>query len=304
MRPRPDAASALDPESGFSLVEMLAAIAIFIVVLGATLTALETFVLGIERDQRRNDAQQQARTALDRMTRELRNLASPTAGQPRAVDEAGPHDLVFQTVKPAESGAGDNTANARRVRYCLDARHPEAGVIWMQEQTWTTSTTPPIPPTASCPDPDAGWTSREAVAGNIVNRINGQNRAIWGYDASSTADVSFIRTTVFVDREPGSAPAESTLSTGVFLRNQNRVPAAAFTATITGNGHVLLNGSPSADPEGQPLNYAWYDGPTQVGTGITYDYLAPTTGARSLSLTVSDPGGLQADAPPQTVTVQ
>ena len=304
MRTRRDATQTMGQECGFSLVEMLAGIAIFVVVLGATLTALETFVLGVERNQRRNDTQQQARTALDRMTRELRNLASPTPDQPHAVDKAAPADLVFLSVKPAESGTGANTANVRRLRFCLDTSDPRAGVIWRQEQTWATSTTPVVPATASCPDPDARWTSSEVVTANVVNQANGQSRPLWTYNASTTADVSFIRTTVVVDRAPGAAPAESTLSSGVFLRNQNRLPSAAFTATITGNGHVLLNGSPSSDPEGQPLTYTWYDGATQVGTGVTYDYLAPATGARSLHLRVTDPGGLHADAAPQTVAVQ
>jgi prepilin-type N-terminal cleavage/methylation domain-containing protein len=296
--------SVLRHEGGFSLVELLAGMAIFTVVLGATLDALGTFALGIEQNQRRNDTQQQARTALDQMARELRNLASPTPGRPEAVDTAAAYDLVFQTVDAAGPNAGANAANVRRARYCLDTSDPRSGIVWKQVQTWTQSTTPALPSTGSCPDPDTRWVSKQAVATNVVNRISGQDRPIWAYNAATTPDVSFIRTTVYVDRRPGSAPGESTLSTGVFLRNQNRPPVAAFTATITGNRHVLLNGSPSSDPEGQPLTYAWYDGATQVGSGITHDYQAPATGERSLTLKVSDPGGLQADAPVQTVTVQ
>lgn len=303
MRPTRRSAALAD-ESGFSLVELLAGIAIFAVVLGATLTALETFVSGVEQNQRRNDTQQQARVALDRMARELRNLASPTPNQPQAVDKAGAYDLVFQTVDPAQPSGGENAANVRRLRYCLDTSDPRSGVIWMQVQTWTQSTTPVVPSTASCPDPDPGWASRQTVTNNVVNRINGQDRPVWAYNAATTPDVSFIRTTVRLDRDPGHAPGESSLATGVFLRNQNRPPVAAFTATITGNRHVLLNGSPSSDPEGQPLTYTWYDGATQVGSGITYDYVAPAAGARTLSLRVSDPGGLLADAPAQTVSVQ
>lgn len=295
---------ALGREEGFSLVEMLAGSVIFIVVMAATLMAMDTFALGIEQNQRRNDTQQQARSALDQMARQLRNLASPTPDQPQAVDKATGYDLVFQTVDPVGPNTGANQANVRRLRYCLDGSDPRSGIVWMQSQTWTQSTTPPVPSTASCPDPDPQWVSKQAVATNVVNRIDGQDRPIWGYNAAATTDVSFIRATVHVDRNPGSDPGESTLSSGVFLRNQNRAPTAAFTATITGNRHVLLNGSPSSDPEGQPLTYAWYDGATRVGSGITYDYLAPATGERSLSLRVSDPGGLHADAPVQTVTVQ
>ena len=45
-----------------------------------------------------------------------------------------------------------------------------------------------------------------------------------------------IGTRLFVDPLPASAPNESTLTTRVFLRNQNRAPTATFTATPI-NGH-------------------------------------------------------------------
>lgn len=302
----PDARRALQlrHERGFMLVELLAAMAIFAVVLGATLMALDTFVVAIDRNQRRNDTQQQARSALDQMVRQLRNLASPTPDQPQALDKAAAYDLVFQSVDPAGPNAGANLTNVRRVRYCLDSSNPRSGTLWMQVQTWTQTTTPAMPSTATCPDADGRWASRRVFAANIVNQIDGRDRPIWAYNATDTTEISFLRATLFVDSRPGSAPGESTLATGVFLRNQNRAPVAAFTATATGNRHVLLNGSPSSDPEGQPLTYAWYDGATQVASGITADYLAPATGNRSLTLRVSDPAGLQGDASIPAVSVQ
>jgi hypothetical protein len=67
---------------------------------------------------------------------------------------------------------------------------------------------------------------------------------------------------------------------------------------------VLLNGSPSFDPEGKPLTYDWYDGPTLVASGITVDYRAPAIGVRDVSLKVTDPAGLREQSPVQAVTVR
>jgi hypothetical protein len=291
-------------EGGWSVIELLAAMAIFMFVIGGALSVLETFTVGIERNQRRNDTQQHARVAIDRLARELRNLASPTVDQPQAVDKAEAYDLVFQTVDPIGPNAGTNTANVRRVRYCLDASDPRSETVWQQVQTWTSTATPALPSTGSCPDADTRWTGKRVAAANVVNRINAQDRPLFNYNASTRGDISFVRAGLWIDTRPGTAPGETTLGTGVFLRNQNRAPTAAFTATLTGNRHMLLNGSASSDPEGQPLTYSWYDGSTLVGTGITYDYLAPATGSRPMTLKVTDAGGLQAQAPSQTVVVQ
>ncbi|HYF24988.1 MAG TPA: hypothetical protein VD931_04545, partial [Baekduia sp.] len=259
-------------------------------VLAAVLRIFEGFAAGTAATERRNDAQQRARGAVDQITRELRSLASPGPDRPLAVDLARPYDLVFRSVDPFGPNSGANTENVRRVRYCLD----DGGRLFRQMQTWATAGTPPAPPGGACPDPGPAWTATEGVAAGITNRAG--DRPLWAFDAPAEADVSFIRVTVHVNRPGGRAAEERTLATGVFLRNQNRVPAASFTATPTGSRHVLLNGTLSTDPEARPLTYEWYDGGVRVGTGITFDYLAPATGPRTLVLRVSDPGGLRADA--------
>lgn len=291
-------------EAGFMLTELLAAMVIFLIVMGATLTTLEAFTSQTQVTNRRNDTEQQARTVVDQLARQLRNLASPTSGQPQAIDKATSYDLVFESVDPAGPNAGTNLTNVRRLRYCLNTAVPSAGKVWLQVQTWTQAVPPAAPSTALCPDPDSRWTTSKVVATNVVNRVNGQDRPVWLYNAVASVDISSVRTTLILDLKPGSASGENTLSTGVFLRNQNRSPIAAFTATPTGNRHVLLNGSESYDPEGEPLSYAWYDGATLVGSGVTTDYLAPAAGTRSLTLTVTDPGGLDDTAPVQAVVAQ
>jgi hypothetical protein len=93
-----------------------------------------------------------------------------------------------------------------------------------------------------------------------------------------------------------SGPKETTLSTGVFLRNQNRRPTAGFSATPSTKG-IVLNGSESSDPEGDTLSYAWYDGAaTQPsGTGITFTLPAVRNSTHVIKLVVSDPAGLTAE---------
>lgn len=290
-------------EEGFALTELLVAMAIFIVVISATLLVFDQFQLTNVRNQQRNDAQQAARTSLDQVARDLRNLASPTAGQPQAIDRATAYDLVFQNVDASGPNTGANTANVRRVRYCLDTTNPSAETLWAQIQTWTTASVPALPSTSSCPDPAAGWTGRQVMASKVVNEVGGQNRPVFAYNASTATAITAIRGTLYVDVNPGHKPGETTLGTGVFLRNQNRAPTSAFTATATGNRHVLLNGSLSSDPEGQPLTYKWYDGSTQVGAGITYDYQAPATGSRTFTLKVFDPANLEGDSQAQVVNV-
>ncbi len=281
-------------QDGFTIVELLAAMAIFSFVMIATLTTLQTMTKESARADSRNEAQQQARIVVNQMARQLRNLASPTPRRPQAIDKATPADLVFQSVDPLGPNSGENRSNVRRLRYCLSA-----GEIHLQVQTWTAATTPPVPGTSTCPSPDPAWTSTTLMASDLLN----DQRAVWLYNATVPTDVSFIRTTFVIDREPGGAAQETTVSTGVFLRNQNRAPVAAFTATATGQRHVLLNGSLSVDPEGEALEYEWLDGDVTVGTGTTFDYVAPDSGLRALSLRVTDPGGLEHEAPVQEVFV-
>ncbi|HEX6388350.1 MAG TPA: prepilin-type N-terminal cleavage/methylation domain-containing protein [Solirubrobacteraceae bacterium] len=289
----------LRDEQGMTLVELLAAAAIFVVVMAATLTTLDIFTTETVRADRRIATEQQARIVTNTMARQLRNLASPTPGRPQAIDKATPYDLVFQSVDPVGPNAGANSSNVHRLRYCLSSNQR----VYQQTQTWTQSATPAAPASAACPDPDARWTSTKVVTRNVVNRIAGQERPAWLYNSAVTTDISFIRTTLVLDLKPGSVLGETTLSTGVFLRNQNRAPIAAFSATPTGNRHVLLNGSISTDPEGEPLLYTWYDGGTAIGGGVTLDYVAPAIGTRTLSLKVTDPGGLDDEADPQQVVV-
>jgi type II secretory pathway pseudopilin PulG len=291
----------LGEERGSGLIELVAATAIIAVVLGATFGALSGFERSARTNEDQNDSQDRARQGISRLARELRNLASPTPTQPQALELAEPFDLVFQTVDPDGPNAGQNTSNVRRVRYCLDATETKNAKVWLQTQTWTSAAAPAMPSTSSCPS--VAWGEKDLVAYGIMNKDNNRNQAVFTYDDDELADISSIGASLYVDANPSSEPAETRIRTSIFLRNQNRRPSAAFTATVVGSRHVLLNGWAAQDPEGQVLQYVWYAGGEQIGTGIELDWEAPSTGTYSFELKVVDPAGLDDTADPKAVTV-
>jgi prepilin-type N-terminal cleavage/methylation domain-containing protein len=300
-------------DAGFTLIELLVAITIFIVILSAVLLTFNNFEVTSRLANDRNDSQERARHELDLLAKELRNLASPTQEQPYAVDKAESYDVVFQTVDPTAPPVGSlNAANVRRVRYCVNNSNPANEVLWTQWQTWTVKDPPnPAPSTASCPD--SAWPNQRQVTANVTNRIGGQDRPLFSFNTAVATDINRIHADLYIDLTPTGNPSETHLSTGVFLRNQNRKPTAAFTATpgISGK-RVVLNGSSSEDPEGAPLTYKWYDvtggaspndTTNKLGEGITCNCVALGSGNRSLLLRVFDSGNLFGDSPPQTVAV-
>jgi hypothetical protein len=307
-----------------TLVGLLMAMVLFSAVLGATLDLFS----GSERlsrdTQQRVDAEERARLAEEAIARDLRNLASPTPSQPQAVDRAGARDLVFKTVDPVGPNAGQNAANVKRVRYCLDG----AGRLWRMQQRWTSATAPAVPGGTGgfADDPTCattGWDSSEQVSDSLVNYASGRARALFTYDSQTDLTaITSIGISLFVDLDVSRGPKETQLSTGVYLRNQNRPPTATV-ITKGGAQGLLLNGSLSSDPEGDLLTYCWYDsaaaqvdqaamtqrklscspGPL-VGTGVTFLYAVPYGATRTVWLEVRDPGDLAGVSAQQTITNQ
>lgn len=265
-----------------SLTSVLVACTLLVVVLGATLGMFEGFIAKAGDQTRRTDSQDAARSAVDRIARDLRNLASPTPDQPQAVDLALGRDLIFKTVDSA-GPYGLNATNTKRVRYCLDG----AGSLREQTQTWTTATIPAVPSVSGCPA--VGWDPGSAIAATDI--VNPMSHDVFTYDSTVLTDISAIHVELLVDTDIARLPPATSLSTGVFLRNQNRRPRALFSSAKTSGG-VVLNGSESVDPEGDPLEYRWFNGATQVGTGITFTYTPLASGEHWIRLEVSDPAGL------------
>jgi hypothetical protein len=274
-----------------SLVGLLVAMTIFMAVLGATLTTFEAFDSQAAGLARRTAAQDVARRGADRIARDLRNLAGPKQDMPEAVNLAAADDLVFLTVDAVKPAGSLNGPNVKRVRYCLEAA---TRTIWQQEQRWTGAATPAVPATNACPS--SAWDETTLLAPDVTNVA----RPVFTYDSTVNSAISSVGVDLFVDDQPGAGPPETKISTGVFLRNQNRLPLARFTATATSQG-VLLNGSASSDPEGQPLEYHWYDGAAKIGEGVTFLHAVASGGSHTYSLRVYDPAGLEGYAPaPET----
>jgi len=277
-------------DSGVTLVELLVATSMLVIILTAALRPLNAFERTATQNKLQNEAQGRARGTIDRLARELRNVS----GQSQFIERATATDLVFQTVDPLTAPSGTNSINLERVRYCLDST---AQRLWRQTQTWTTATLPALPSTATCPD--SAWSTQTITAEKVTNG----SRAVFTYNNTTLTDITLIHTDIYIDVSPTLRPPESLLSDGVSLRNQNKAPIAAFSATPTANRHMVLNGSTSSDPEGGALSYAWFDGSTQIGTGQTCDCVALGTGNRSIKLIVTDQSGIT-DSITQTVKIK
>ncbi|HEX4759913.1 MAG TPA: hypothetical protein VH256_03895 [Thermoleophilaceae bacterium] len=302
----------LKSDAGFTLVEVLLASSLMIVVLAATLGVFDQFVSASNRNTRQNDAQDSARVAVDQLARQLRNLALPTPQSPNSIDLASGYDMVFKTADPGR----------RRVRYCLQTSSPYStsnGALWVQTQTGAAGgADPAVPSTAACPvDPSSGgWATKRLVAAGVTNR-NGADRPIFQFnaDTATPSKITGVHTAIFLDVDPNHPPAETRLSTGVFLRNQNQAPAAGFTISTGGSTsrHLVMNAANSTDPEGRTLAYFWFLGASPtfanviasgacnaadgcIASGILNDYTVPNgvTTSQQFTLLVKDPGGLTA----------
>jgi type II secretory pathway pseudopilin PulG len=281
-----------DNQAGWTLIELLIGSTIMLIVLGASLTTFETFLRTNNRNAAQNDAQDSARTTQVALSRQLRNLAGPAENQPQAFERVTAYDLIFKTVNPLGPASLENPTNVERVRYCLDSANPAK--LWMQFQTWTTATPPAMPAGTACPD--GGWptANKRLVAKYVVNRRNGMDRPVFAFNFTDPAAVTEVRSDLYVDVDPNRSPSETHLQSGVFLRNQNRVPSASLQVTQGNSGHLILNASSSSDPEGQLLFYSWEDGGTKLtSTSAVWDYQT-ALGAHTITLTVCDPAGLTA----------
>jgi prepilin-type N-terminal cleavage/methylation domain-containing protein len=266
----------LRDERGLTLTEMLMSMTLMAIVLGATLTTLDSSGQTRTLNDQRNDAVERARTATDTIVRQLRNLASPTTGQ-NAIDRAQDLDFAFRTSDPTK----------KLVRYCLSDSSSAPNVIYRMIQS--TTATVAASAYSSCRTTTSGWTAITQVAGDVVNQRSPNNRPIFSYngDTANTPTITNVRIQLVVDVNSFAArPTQTRLASGAALRNQNQAPTANFTYThVPGSRRFVLNGTSSSDPEDRTLIYTWYAGQTpsftgdaahQIGVGAVLDYTFPT----------------------------
>lgn len=281
---------------GFTLVELLVTMLIGMIGLGSVLSALEVLLRQSHASRQQAEAQDQARTAGDRLAVGLRNaLASPGVA-PSAVERADPFDLVFQTIDPFTTPGAGNALGAMRVRYCLDATDPSRGVLRVQSQRWTASPTPAIPAPGGCTAALNGWQDNRVVATDLVNRSRTPALPVWSYTPgtfTSLAAIQAVGMNLVVDREPANVRGARAVTSAVSLRNANRAPVVDFTYSRAG-GYVVLNGSASFDPDGDTLTYEWFiDNAPQAGeTGRQFKRAGLTPRTYQFRLDVRDSSGL------------
>jgi type II secretory pathway pseudopilin PulG len=289
----------------FTLVGLLVAMVIFMFVLMATYDAFDVFSRNVRDNQVRTASTDRARLATDRMARQLRNLATPTALQPDAVALASPYDVIFETVAPTGTPPVSNPQNIEFVRYCLDATTGRFWGMEMPPETITSATAAPATPSAC---PGSGWSNVKVMSQDVVNRYNGADRPVFTFDAATNNQIRRVRIDLFLDLDPGKGPKEQQVTTGVNLRNQDEAPTAAFSWAPSSSGIVLLDGSASTDPDNDPLEYCWYDpvatgsigdcGDHSIGASPYFRYRG-ASGTHTITLTVTDPSGL-----PNSITKQ
>jgi prepilin-type N-terminal cleavage/methylation domain-containing protein len=317
--------SRLRIQDGFTLIEMLVVCVVSLVIFGATMTAFASFYGQDRRTENQSDSMDEARLAMDREARQLRNLANPTYNATNTINKATDYDFIFQTSDP----------NKTWVRYCLDtSAGASAGKLWMSESPGSSRTSGM---TGTCPG--TGWKvgsqgNQTIVAQHVTNTINGQDRNVFTYSClptapagcpASSADyakIDQVSTHVWIDANTRDSVKEKDVSTGVYLRNQNEAPTAAITGPNTlASKKVSLNGMGSSDPEGRTLEYFWFidHAPTSAdladcsatpaasvwqGPLLIKDFTPEAAGTtHQVYLVVRDPGCLTSTAGPITVSV-
>ena len=288
-------------QQGFTLIELMVSMSLITVVVMATISAFVSFNHNDRVNRLQNESQDEARLTMERLSGQLRNLASPNDFSPKSVEKAEPYDLVFLTVDAVKPVGSANARNITRVRYCIgDVTNGKASLI-KQQQTWQVETPPPSFSTAGCPN--GTWGNSVEVAQDVVNTAQATPVPLFTYSPGPAQldAITAIHADFMVDWNPGQSPVATELKSGVYLRNQNRAPVAKCTAQYAGTGKkIALNGSASEDPEGFNLKeYKWYaDGqttepPTAEGVVALWD--APTSGTHTFRLAVKDQGDLPAE---------
>lgn len=247
-------------EDGFTLVELLTAMGISLIVLLATLQSLDLFTSNAAEQTRVTDANDQVRSTIDRVTRDMRGAA--------AIVRAEPDDLVYSV---------PDTAGVRTERLCVDSDSLLS--------TRTTAGAVVVPP-ANC-------------TGTMVATLRSTTETPFTYDSVATpADVTKVRNvglSLSFDASGGGRTANSTLSASVARRSAGILNLTDSDLNATCNtGGALLSVAASIPGVGSDLTVTYSsdggisyqtplsDNTYQIPRGIT-NVLARVTNAAGVT---------------------
>jgi prepilin-type N-terminal cleavage/methylation domain-containing protein len=264
----------LRSQQGMTLMEVMVAMTLALGVLAATLSVFTSAYRNSTNTNRRNDMAEMARNGLDKMDRQLRNLAQ-RPNNIRVINRMTSYDFVFQTSDPTRTWE----------RYCLDTSAPAStsrGRLWEADSSGNTLSASMLGP--GCPG--TGWARTTIVADWVTNKFPATPRPVFTYACPPNAGsgcpsqavdaggelvdadrVLNVNANLYVDNNASAKPAELRVTSGVYLRNQNQAPVASWIMVPTGTTQkVIFNASDSSDYEGRTLRYFWFKGtmPTSV----------------------------------------
>jgi prepilin-type N-terminal cleavage/methylation domain-containing protein len=305
-------------QEGFTLIELLLASTIALLIFGVTLTAWTSVYRSNRAVEKQQDNTQSARVAIDRASRQLRNLANQTQTGVNTIDKASGYDFIFQTSDPAKTW----------VRYCVQTAGGSTSIndatLWVHESKSTLASVNSVM-RSGCPSAASEWAIKQAVVQHITNQAGGVDRPIFRFECAVAAGAGCptssaeypkivnVGLSLWVDADRTDRASELNVATSVFLRNQNEGPTAVASPSRYATRQILLNGSGSTDPEGRTLEYFWFEDsppsaseisstgcsatyPSAKWQGLTYlrryDSSQATGVEKTFYLLVRDPGCL------------
>lgn len=288
-------------ERGVTLTELVAAMGVAVVLFGAAVTTFVTFLSTSSKADQETQAQDAARSTVERLTSQLRNAATTGATGTQPIQSVSDFDLVFLAPANGITASATNPRGLAYHRYCLGNASNKDEVLWHQTAAYHSTTQPTAPSTFKCPD--VAWPNKMRLVEHLTNR-------------SAPAVPLFVPTTVSgevtrvainarVDWNADVRPQATELRSEASFRNLNRGPTASMTCQGLANGHAICDASASSDPDGHALSFAWkLNGSTLTGEK-TYrlDYSPLSKGAQpTITVTVTDSGGSTATTS-KTVTI-